>query len=99
MLNLDQHFGEKVTIESDTQKEVLNYLLNGAAGRAKYLLSSLMLKGLTNYQVQRITDLPYFIENHNKLSGKLHNCRSCHTQALQGSFDKEEITSQPAPAP
>lgn len=90
-LDVDNHFGKKIKLERSEQKEVLNYLLGNAAGRSRYVLSSLLLTGLKEGNPMRITKLPYFLTKHKDLTGNLSACSSCHSNATQGSFDKKEI--------
>ncbi len=88
-IDLGNHFGEKIKLERSEQREVLNYLLSNAAGRSRYVLSSLLLTGLKEGNPMRITKLPYFLTKHKGLTGNLSACSSCHSKATQGSFDKK----------
>jgi len=94
---LDQHFDKVVKLERSEKKEIFNYLLNGAAGRSKYVLSSRLLEGLQSPHPLRITVLPYFVKHHSSSDGYLGQCSRCHTQTEKGSYAKEEIALPQAP--
>jgi len=91
MTSLDSHFGKQLAFDKKTQQALFRYLLNNAAGRAKYALSSRLIQDLDNPVPLRITELPYFLQKHKNMTVKPGNCSVCHSKALQGSFDKSEV--------
>jgi len=100
MSTLDNHFKENAELDEQDLMTIRNYLLNNAAGRIDYQLSNRMVRNLKNFPV-RITELPYFQHEHQKIPPRLvqgnskvrslSNCDTCHHDATQGTFNEHEI--------
>ena len=96
MKELDDHFKEKVQLKPAVNKHITDYLVANAgdsklAGEA----GSIALKGLSqNSTMQRITDTPYFKEEHSFLKNRIleewvdsvANCTACHVGAWVGDY-------------
>ncbi|WP_456415939.1 cytochrome C [Thiolapillus sp.] len=102
MTTLGDHFGENVKIPKAHWKTIINYLLNGAAGRVDYQVSNQMVRNIKGIPV-RISELPYFRHRHQDIPEQLvsgnpeirsfSNCTACHAQAEKGRFDEERNVS------
>lgn len=96
MDGLDDHFDEKIILKQDTKRHIRNYHVANAgdrdgAGKA----GQLALLGLRpNKNPQRITDTPYFKQEHHFLDnrildewvGSAANCPVCHVGAWVGDY-------------
>ena len=96
MKELDDHFKEKVELKPAVNKHITDYLVENAgdselAGEA----GRIALKGLSqNSTMQRITDTPYFKEEHSFLKNRIleewvdsvANCTACHVGAWVGDY-------------
>lgn len=97
---IDNHFGETVTIDPDSAKTISEYLNKNAADRSSAKLSAKIMKGVKGQAPNRITELPYIIKEHHELApsvfnrpaiGSLSNCAACHTGAAKGIFDDDRV--------
>lgn len=98
MNELNEHFKEQVKLKPAAFKQVLDYLVANAgdsdiAGDA----GRLALQGLAaNVSLQRITNTPYFKEEHRFLNnrilddwvGSIANCTACHVGAWVGDYSE-----------
>ena len=96
MNELDDHFKEKVKLPLAAKQQVGNYLITNAgdteaAGRP----GRIALRGLApNASLQRITNTPYFKEEHRFLKNRIldewvdsvSNCTACHVGAWVGDY-------------
>ena len=90
MINTNDHFSKKILLDSHDKNDILNYLLDNAAGRSKYILTRQFAKVGKTLHI-RITQSPFFIEKHPKTEQKISQCDTCHTDALNGSFAPVEL--------
>jgi len=97
MIELPAHFSTKLDIPSASVHEVLNYLLNNAAGRVDYEVSKKIMGTSKPGEIPtRVTATPYFVERHKAVitptatgttTGKnLSDCAACHSQAAEGTY-------------
>jgi len=102
MGNLAQHFGDNAELDSQTNREILSYLVENSADNSESRLSKKFARVSKNTQVpDRISELPYFLKEHYELPksifGKLpelnsfSQCEVCHSRAEAGSFDEHEV--------
>ena len=102
MLNLENHFGDNAELNAETQKEILNYLLENSAENTDYRSSQKIIRSLTeNKVVDRITMTPYFIRKHDEIPKRFitenpkvasfSQCNSCHKNAEKGHFDEDDV--------
>jgi hypothetical protein len=98
MSNLGSHFDKSIKLTDEEDAQIRNFLLDSAAGRTNRKISVKFIRSLHDGQVPlRISEIPYFIEKHHKLSaemvqdnaevGSLNHCDACHTEADKGIFD------------
>ncbi len=100
MATLDDHFGENAELPEPERRQVLNYLLDNAAGRNEYRLSAKMIRGVRGTPL-RISELPGFRREHDEIPARMvggnpevrsfSNCENCHTRAAQGSYREREV--------
>ncbi len=100
MSGLDDHFGENAELPEADRVEILNYLLDNAAGRSDTRLGNKMIRNLQGTPL-RITKLPYFRHEHRELPRRmvednpkvrsLSQCDACHRDADKGRFDEHGV--------
>ncbi len=100
MASLDDHFGENAELPEKERVEILNYLLDNAAGRSDYRLGNKMIRKLRGTPL-RITELPYFRHEHRELPRRMvqdnpkvrsfSQCDACHRDAEKGRFDEHSV--------
>lgn len=97
MENLNDHFGENAELDADTRSRIENYLAE-TSGKRPYRK---ILRNLGNATPTRITELPYFIHEHDEIPARLigdneniasiSQCNACHRGAEQGQFDEDDV--------
>ena len=96
MNGLDDHFDEKIALKPDLYKSISHYhVINAGDSTAAGLAGQIALIGLRpNINPLRITDTPYFKQEHNFLEnrilddwvGSAANCPVCHVGAWVGDY-------------
>lgn len=97
MQGLEDHFAENAELDSATSREIESYLTQ-ASGSGSY---KKMLRNLGNQMPLRITELPYFVHEHDEIPSKLiqgndklsalSQCNACHQEAERGQFDEDDV--------
>jgi len=101
MLGLEEHFDDNAEIDSETGIYISNYLQQNALKRNETSRFSRMLRNIGDMAPLRISELPYFISEHNEIPkkmvvdnvevGSFSKCESCHKDATEGVFDEHQI--------
>jgi hypothetical protein len=102
MADLENHFDENAELEADTQKELIQYLLQNSANKSNYKRSKRIMRSLGSSDVPlRITKTLYFIRKHDEIPfsivkntkeiGSFSNCTACHINAEKGSFNEHDV--------
>ena len=102
MTGLDDHFGENAELMDEDHALVLNYLTTHSADSVDREISNKVIWSLRSVPAPlRITETAFFRHEHDEIvpgmlrhSGdkiSFSNCDACHTKALQGSYDEDEI--------
>lgn len=102
METLNKHFGTDATVEPRVNKEILAYLMDNAADRKRVGIHFTELAGSIQKRDTplRISNTPYFIKTHSKLTQEqisqsdvksIANCNACHKKAEQGDYRKRSI--------
>ena len=96
MKELDDHFKEKVELKPAVNMHITDYLVaNAGDSEAAGEAGRIALKGLSqNTNLQRITNTPYFIDEHRFLKNRVldewvdsvANCTACHVGAWVGDY-------------
>lgn len=96
MKELDDHFKEKIELKPAVSKHITEYLVaNAGDSKAAGEAGRMALKGLSqNSTMQRITNTPYFIDEHRFLKNRIleewvdsvANCTACHVGAWVGDY-------------
>jgi len=98
--SLDDHFGESVELDADSQKIVTDYLKSNSADHSTTKRAGKIIQGAGNQAPLRITQTPYIIKQHHDISpnvlkrksiGSLSNCIACHTTAEDGIYDDDIV--------
>lgn len=97
MAGLENHFDENAEVDEATRLSIENYLIR-TSGSGTYRK---MLRNLGNLTPLRITELPYFIQEHDEIPSRyikandklnsLSQCNACHQNAERGGFDEDDI--------
>lgn len=102
MNGLEDHFGENAELLEEEVVPIRNFLLDNAAGRVNTGLSNKMMSALGSDPAPlRITDTRFFRHEHGEIPPRMvkgnssvdsfSNCDTCHTRAMQGSFDEHQV--------
>jgi len=101
MAGLEDHFGENAELDQETASHISSYLDRQALQKGKPSPMSKMLRNLAGKPPLRITELPYFIHEHDEIPkrmvtenpdvGSLSQCDRCHKEAARGSFDEDRV--------
>lgn len=96
MKELDNHFKEKVELKPAVIQHITDYLVaNAGDSKAAGTAGRIALLGLTqNSNLQRITNTPYFKDEHRFLKNRIldewvdsvANCTACHVGAWVGDY-------------
>jgi len=99
MLGLEDHFGENAELDAESHNSIESYLVQSAARRKGE--SRKLLRNLGNKTPLRITELPYFIYEHDEIPSRfitgndkvssLSQCSACHQNAEKGRFDEDDV--------
>ena len=97
MAGLDDHFGENAELDEVTRGELEDYLVR-ESGRVSYRK---LFRNLGNAAPLRITELPYFVHEHDEIPPRLiagndrvrslSQCNACHRDAQRGRFDEDDV--------
>ncbi len=101
MTGLAEHFDESAEMDKQTTEHISNYLQQNALKRDKASRYSKMLRNIPEKAPIRITELPYFIHEHDEIPRRmvvdnpevlsLSYCEKCHKDAAGGFFDEDEV--------
>ncbi len=101
MAGLAEHFDESAELDNQTTEHISNYLQQNALKRDKASRFSKMLRNIPEKAPIRITELPYFIHEHDEIPRRmvvdnpevlsLSYCEKCHKDASGGFFDEDEV--------
>jgi len=99
MGELEDHFGESAELDDESRTSIESYLLQSVMyqkGKSRKLL-----RNLGNRTPLRITQLPYFVHEHDEIPGRyikgndkvgsLSQCNACHQNAEKGWFDEDDV--------
>jgi hypothetical protein len=102
MGGLQDHFGENAELAKDVAQQITEYLLANAAGVVdREIPNKAMWSTRFTPNPMRITETAFFRHEHREIPPRILqqegnelsfvNCDSCHTRALQGSYNEHEI--------
>ncbi|MBV1712621.1 MAG: diheme cytochrome c [Desulfomicrobium sp.] len=103
ILNLSSHFDVEVILDQETENIIREYLISNSAEHSSSKVAIKILKSLAGDSPLRITETPYFKEEHHEINsnvfnrssiGSKSNCIACHTTAKQGNYDDDFINIQ-----
>ena len=97
MAGLEDHFGENAELDDATREELEDYLVH-ESNRVSY---KKLFRNLGNAAPLRITELPYFVHEHDEIPAwliagneqvkSLSQCNACHREAERGRFDEDDV--------
>jgi hypothetical protein len=97
---LEDHFGESIELDPESQKAVLAYLETNGAEHSTAKRAVKIMKSVGSSTPMRITEIPYIRDKHRKVSalvlkraaiGSLSNCAACHRRAEEGNYDDDFV--------
>jgi hypothetical protein len=98
MSGLDNHFGENAQLDEKSKQNIENFLIQ-TSSKTNYRK---ILRNLDGQAPLRITELPYFVHEHNEIPsrfvqgndkvGSFSQCNACHKRAEQGGFDEDNVS-------
>jgi len=97
---LEDHFGEAIELDPESEKVIAEYLRANAAERSSAKRAVKIMRSLGSRAPLRITEIPYIQEKHHEVSpgvlkrksiGSLSNCSACHTSAEKGVYDDNNV--------
>jgi len=101
MRGLGDHFGENAELPVDTAAHITAYLDRHASDRGDALKHDRLLRGVEGQTPLRITELPFFKDEHDELSRRMvednpkvktfSRCATCHRDAESGRFDEDTV--------
>jgi len=103
MAGLENHFGDNAELNTDTNREILQYLTANSADKVEFRRSRRIMLSIASLPAapMRITDIPYIRHQHNEIpqrmiSGNkkvvsLSHCDACHQNVQTGSFSERHI--------
>lgn len=96
----EDHFGEAIELDPDSEKLIAEYLRANAAERSSAKRAVKIMRSLGSRAPLRITEIPYIHEKHHEVSpgvlkrksiGSLSNCSACHTTAEKGIYEDDNV--------
>jgi len=97
MAGLENHFGESAELDAQTHREIEDYLVSESE-RVSYRK---LFRNLGDAAPLRITELPYFVHEHDEIPARLvddndkvkslSQCNACHRGAERGQFDEDDV--------
>jgi mono/diheme cytochrome c family protein len=96
--HLEHHFGEALSIDTESKRTIGKYLMDNAAERSSAKRSVKIMKSLRGQTPSRITEIPYIVHKHKDIApevfnrkavGSFSNCSACHRTAEQGVYDDD----------
>jgi len=102
MAGLDKHFGDNAELDTETFKQISEFLDSNSADNSQYRRSRKIMRSLNPNDVPvRISETPYIIREHDEIPDKLikhnkkvnslSNCSACHNKAEQGLFSEHDV--------
>lgn len=101
MTGLDDHFNDNAELPAEIVVELLAYLVDNAADSDSSRSVSRLLGGTGRATPLRITELPYFLDEHDEIPTRMaeenpdvrsfSNCGACHVDAQRGLFDDDSV--------
>lgn len=98
---LSDHFGDDVTLDEETKKEIFDYLIASSAEHSTSEASIKILRSIKKGDVPiRITEVPYWKVKHSEIKEEVFarksvvsksNCVACHPGSEVGSFEDKDI--------
>ncbi len=97
---LDDHFGEFLELDPESQKVISSYLEANAAEHSTAKRAAKIMRSLGSATPMRITDIPYIKDKHHEISasvfnrqsiGSFSNCDACHKRAEEGVYDDDFV--------
>lgn len=100
MENLKDHFGESIDLDDNSIKTITDYLNTNSADNSRTKRGAKVIRSLTNKIPERITEIPYLLHEHHEIPpdvferesiGSFANCGACHTTAIEGIYDDDNV--------
>ena len=99
MANLEDHFGDDASLDSDTKDSIESFLVKNSANTSTKEASVYILKDIKDKTIA-ISDTPFWKERHAKIDKEIFdspkvksksNCKACHKSIEKGLIEDREI--------
>ena len=100
MADLENHFGDDASLDVQTNKNILDFLIKNSAENSSYKASWNFLNSINNKDIIAISKTNFWKERHkeipknvfeNKLVKSEANCKACHSDIEKGLVEDENI--------
>lgn len=102
MADLEDHFGDNASLDENTRKEVLEFLVSSSAEHSTSEAPQKLLRSIKKGDVPiQITEIAYWKRKHSEIPSDVFkrktvksksNCIACHPGAEVGSFEDADIS-------
>ena len=100
MGNLENHFGDDASIDDESNKNILAYLVKNSAEASSMESSWNFLNSIGDKDIIAMSDTIFWKETHKDIPKELYNhkdiknkanCKACHSDIEKGLIEKENI--------
>lgn len=100
MSDLENHFGDDASIDIETNKEILAFLVKNSAETSTMEASWNFLNSINNKDIIAISKTDFWKERHKEIPKNLFknnqikseaNCKACHSDIEKGLIEDENI--------
>lgn len=100
MQNLDNHFGDDASLDEETNKNILAYLVKNSAENSTTKASFKFLNSIKNEDIIAMSQTSFWKKVHNEIPKEVFNnpkikskanCKACHTDIEKGFIQSENI--------
>lgn len=100
MSNLKNHFGDDASVDENTNRNILAFLLKNSAENSTYKVSWNFLNSINNQDIIALSNTSYWKKKHRKIAKEVFesskvkskaNCKVCHNDIEKGLIEYENI--------
>ena len=100
MADLENHFGDDASLDVQTNKNILDFLIKNSAENSSYKASWNFLNSINNQDIIALSKTSYWEKRHkdipkdvfkNEKVKSVANCKACHSDIEKGLIEDENI--------
>ncbi|MCG3691157.1 diheme cytochrome c [Aliarcobacter butzleri] len=100
MADLENHFGDDASLDVQTNKNILDFLIKNSAENSSYKANWNFLNSINNQDIIALSQTSYWKRKHRKIPEKVFenpqvkskaNCKACHSDIEKGLIEYENI--------